>query len=177
MNPDVRPSPESLAGKFLADLSLLERRVHELKSSGRRVVFTNGGFDLLHVGHLRSLRGARSLGDHLIVAVNSDRAVRAQKGRGRPIFPQEERVELLSALECVDTVFVFDEPTADRLLDRLRPHVHAKGTDYAAGAPEEATVRAYGGEVAIVGDPKAHSTSELIARIRAAGGLGEGPER
>jgi len=167
MNPDARTSPDNYSGKFLADLALVEQRVEELKRSGRRVVFTNGGFDLLHVGHLRSLRGARSLGDHLIVAVNSDRSVKARKGRGRPIFPQEERIELLSALECVDTVIVFDEPTADRLLDRLRPHVHAKGTDYAAGAPEEATVRAYGGEVAIVGDPKGHSTSEIIARIRA----------
>src|SRR5262245_32468480 len=101
MSQEIRPSPDGgPAGKILPDLSSLERRVQELKRAGRRLVFTNGGFDLLHVGHLRSLRGARALGDHLIVAVNSDRSVQARKGAGRPIFPQEERVELLSALEC-----------------------------------------------------------------------------
>jgi rfaE bifunctional protein nucleotidyltransferase chain/domain len=156
------------AQKIVRDLETLARRVEELRRAGRRVVFTNGGFDLLHVGHLRSLLAARALGDHLIVALNSDRVIRARKGPGRPIFPQEERAEILSALWCVDSIIVFEEPTADRLLARLHPHVHAKGTDYAGGPPEEATVRAYGGEVAIVGDPKGHSTSEIIERIRSA---------
>lgn len=164
-------------GKILPDLDALEERVRALKAGGRRVVFTNGGFDLLHVGHLRSLEEARALGDHLVVALNSDRAVRAAKGPGRPIFPQAERAELLAGLACVDSIIIFDDATASRILDRLRPHVHAKGADYAAGPPEEATVRAYGGEVAIVGGPKSHSTSEVLARIRGGterGGAGHG---
>ena len=154
------------AGKIAPHLDALERRVTDLKRAGKRVIFTNGGFDILHVGHVRSLRGARELGDHLVVGVNGDAAIRAAKGPGRPVFPAAERIEVLSALECVDSIIVFEEPTADRLLDRLRPHVHAKGPDYAGGAPEEATVRAYGGNVAIVGDPKSHSTTDVIRLIR-----------
>ncbi len=157
---------DDFQGKVAPSLAALERRVRGLRRAGRRIVFTNGGFDILHVGHVRSLNDARSRGDHLVVAVNSDRAILASKGSGRPIFPAEERVEVLSALACVDSIIVFDDPTADRIIERLRPDIHAKGPDYSSGPPEEATVRSYGGEVAIVGDPKGHSTSEVIARIR-----------
>ncbi len=153
-------------GKLTRDLDELERRVLSLKRAGSRIIFTNGAFDLLHVGHLRSLQAARALGDHLIVALNSDSSIQASKGPGRPIFPEEERAEILAALECVDSIIIFHEPTADRLLARLRPHIHAKGPDYAPAPPEADTVRAYGGEVAFVGDPKVHSTSDLLARIQ-----------
>jgi len=141
-----------------------------LKREGKRVVFSNGAFDILHVGHLRSLREARSLGDHLMVGVNSDRSVRAAKGPDRPVFPQAERVEVLAGLACVDSAFVFDDATADAVLRVLQPHVHAKGPDYAArGVPERETVAAYGGEVVIVGDPKEHSSSEIQRRLQGSG--------
>jgi D-glycero-beta-D-manno-heptose 1-phosphate adenylyltransferase len=157
---------EGFRGKIAPDLASLERRVAALKRAGKTVVFTNGGFDILHVGHLRSLLGARALGDHLIVAVNADDSIRRSKGPGRPIFPAGERVEVLAALECVDSIIVFGERTVDAVLDRLRPHIHAKGPDYRDGPPEAATVKAYGGRLAIVGDPKSHSTTEVIERIR-----------
>ena len=151
---------------MLRGLEEAAARMSGLKRARKRVVFTNGGFDLLHVGHVRSLRHARALGDHLMVAVNSDRSVRSRKGAGRPVFPEGERVELLAALACVDSVFVFDGETADEVLRVLRPHVHAKGPDYAIDTvPERATVIAYGGEIAIVGDPKDHSSSEVLRRL------------
>lgn len=154
-------------GEIVLDHAALARRVEALKSAGRRIVFTNGGFDLLHVGHLRSLVGAREHGDVLVVALNSDASIRSYKGPGLPIVPAAERAEMVAALACVDLVTVFDEPRVDGLLRLLRPHVHAKGTDYkAAEIPERQTVLSYGGEIAIVGDPKAHSTSWLIERIR-----------
>jgi rfaE bifunctional protein nucleotidyltransferase chain/domain len=137
-----------------------------LRREGRRVVLANGCFDLLHVGHVRYLREARTLGDVLFVGVNSDRAVRRLKGPGRPLMPEAERAEIVAALAAVDHVVVFDDDTADRLVERLRPHVHAKGTDYTeASVPEAATVRAAGGQVRIAGDPKEHSTRDLIARV------------
>ena len=137
-----------------------------LRAEGRRIVLANGCFDLLHVGHIRYLRAARRLGDVLFVGVNSDGAVARLKGPGRPLMPAAERVELLGALRDVDHVVVFDEDTADRLIASLRPHVHAKGTDYtSASVPEAPAVRAVGGEVAVVGDAKDHSTRDLIARI------------
>jgi rfaE bifunctional protein nucleotidyltransferase chain/domain len=142
--------------------------VKRLKADGKRVVFTNGTFDLLHVGHLRSLTGARECGDVLIVAVNSDASVRSYKGPQLPIQPETERAELLAGLRCVDYVTVFDEPTVDALLRLLEPHVHAKGTEYDPKTiPERDSVLSYGGEIAIVGDAKAHSTSWLIKKIRA----------
>jgi D-glycero-beta-D-manno-heptose 1-phosphate adenylyltransferase len=138
-----------------------------LRAQGQRIVFTNGCFDLLHVGHVRYLNAARALGDVLFVGLNSDAAVARLKGRGRPLMPVAERVELLGALRAVDHVVVFDEDTADRLVALVRPSVHAKGTDYTeATVPEAASVRAAGGRVAIVGDPKDHATRDLIARIR-----------
>ncbi len=138
-----------------------------LRADGRRVVLANGCFDLLHVGHLRYLTAARALGDVLFVGINSDAAVARLKGPGRPLMPAAERAEMLGALRAVDHVVVFDEDTADRLVSLVRPAVHAKGTDYTeASVPEAATVRAAGGRVAIVGDPKDHATRDLIARIR-----------
>lgn len=167
MSTTTSPANGSERARIVLDQAALAREVEALKAAGKRVVLTNGTFDLLHVGHIRSLVHARSLGDVLIVAVNSDASVRGYKGPGLPIQPAEERAEILAALRPVDLVTVFDELTVDALLLRLKPHVHAKGTEYAADSvPEAATVRSYGGEVAIVGDSKAHSTSWLIARIR-----------
>ena len=137
-----------------------------LRASHKRIVLANGCFDLLHVGHVRYLRAARALGDVLFVGINSDAAVARLKGLGRPLMPAAERAEILSSLRVVDHVVVFEEDTADRLIASLRPNVHAKGTDYGPGTiPEEATVRAIGGQVAFVGDPKSHSTRDLIARV------------
>jgi rfaE bifunctional protein nucleotidyltransferase chain/domain len=142
------------------------RLAEDLRAAGKRVVLANGCFDLLHVGHLRYLRAARRLGDVLFVGVNGDAAVRRLKGPGRPLIPVEERVEILGALRDVDHVVVFEEDTADALVARIRPHVHAKGTDYTADSvPEAATVRATGGCIAITGDPKRHSTRDVIAVI------------
>ena len=153
-------------------LVTLERAL-ELREEARRqdksVVFTNGCFDLLHVGHIRYLVGAADEGDILFVALNSDRSVRTLKGDGRPLFPAEERAEIISALECVDAVLIFDDSSVDRLLRQLRPNVHAKGTDYAPDTvPERETVKAYGGRIAIVGDPKDHSSADLLERLRKA---------
>ncbi|MGE0712491.1 MAG: adenylyltransferase/cytidyltransferase family protein [Planctomycetota bacterium] len=137
------------------------------KAAGKRVVFTNGTFDLLHVGHIRSLAGARAQGDLLVVGINSDASVQAYKGPHLPIQPAAERAEVVASLRWVDYVTIFDEPTVDALLTLLQPQVHAKGTEYdPATIPERATVESYGGEIAIVGDPKAHSTRWLIQRIR-----------
>ena len=137
-----------------------------LRATGQRIVLANGCFDLLHVGHLRYLEEARALGDVLFVGINSDAAVARLKGPGRPLIPAGERAELLAALRAVDHVVVFDGDTADDLLAAVRPAVHAKGTDYAAHTvPERATALALGAAVAIVGDPKAHASGELIARI------------
>lgn len=137
-----------------------------LRAEHKRIVLANGCFDLLHVGHIRYLRAARRLGDVLFVGVNSDGAVTRLKGPGRPLMPVAERVELLESLRDIDHVVVFDDDTADRLVASLRPHVHAKGTDYTAGrVPEAATVASVGGRVAVVGDPKDHSTRDLIGEI------------
>jgi rfaE bifunctional protein nucleotidyltransferase chain/domain len=134
---------------------------------GATVVLANGCFDILHVGHLRYLEGARKLGDVLVVAINSDRSVREVKGEGRPIMNERDRVALISALRCVDYVIVFDEPDVNRVIEVLRPAVHAKGTDYTADTvPERQKVRGYGGEVRITGDPKNHSSKDIIQRIR-----------
>jgi len=142
------------------------RLAERLRAEGRRIVLANGCFDLLHVGHVRYLDAARRLGDVLFVGVNSDAAVARLKGPGRPLMPAAERVEVLSALRAVDHVVVFDDDTADALIAAIRPDVHAKGTDYTPDSvPERETVRAYGGRVAIVGDPKDHATRDVIGRI------------
>jgi rfaE bifunctional protein nucleotidyltransferase chain/domain len=138
------------------------------------VVLANGCFDLLHVGHVRYLEGARALGDLLIVGVNGDAAVRRLKGPGRPLMPAGERAEILAALRVVDHVVVFEDDTADRLVAVLRPAVHAKGTDYTTeSVPERAAVAAAGGRVAITGDAKQHSTRDVIADILARFGRGQ----
>jgi rfaE bifunctional protein nucleotidyltransferase chain/domain len=136
------------------------------RSTGSRIVLANGCFDVLHLGHIRYLQGARELGDVLVVGVNSDHQVAIQKGDGRPILPAIERAELLAALESVSYVTIFDEPTVEELLLALKPDVHAKGTDYTVDTvPEREVVKSYGGRVAIVGDPKDHSTSEILFRM------------
>jgi rfaE bifunctional protein nucleotidyltransferase chain/domain len=133
---------------------------------GKQVVLANGCFDILHAGHVRYLEGARRLGDTLVVAINSDRSVRKLKGDGRPILNENERAALVSALRSVDHVVVFDEPDVTRILTAIRPAVHAKGTDYTeATVPERETVLGYGGKVRITGDPKDHSTRDVIRRI------------
>ena len=150
----------------LVSLEEAERLASAWRRAGKRIVLANGCFDLLHVGHVRYLRSARALGDALVVGLNSDAAVRRLKGPGRPLMPVAERAELLGALSAVDAVVVFDADTADVLVSRLRPDVHAKGTDYTAETvPEREAVAAAGGRVAIAGDPKDHSTKDMIATI------------
>ena len=144
----------------------LVQRITADRANGSRVVLANGCFDVLHVGHVRYLAGARDLGDVLVVGVNSDKQVARLKGAGRPILPENERAEIVAALESVTYVTVFDEPTVGELLLTLKPDVHAKGTDYTEDSvPERDVVRSYGGRVAIVGDPKDHSTSAILARL------------
>jgi rfaE bifunctional protein nucleotidyltransferase chain/domain len=139
------------------------------RRAGRTIAFANGCFDLLHVGHVRYLRAAAAEADVLVVAINDDRSVADLKGPGRPILPAADRAELVAALRGVSYVVTFPEPTVTPLLLALRPDVHCKGTDYTADTvPERETVRAYGGRVAIVGDPKDHSTRDLLTRIRGA---------
>ena len=137
------------------------------KSSGSRVVFANGCFDMLHVGHIRYLEGARREGDLLVVAVNADSSVCALKGPGRPVLPESARMTLVAALRCVDYVVLFSEPNVEALLELLHPDVHAKGTDYTIETvPERATALRLGIRVAIVGDPKDHSTREFLDFVR-----------
>jgi len=144
----------------------LGHRIAEARESGARIVLANGCFDVLHVGHIRYLAGARELGDMLVVGINSDEQVAIQKGPARPVLPATERAEIVAALESVTYVTIFDEPTVEQLLLTLKPDVHAKGTDYTTeSVPERDVVRSYGGQVAIVGDPKDHSTTEIIARV------------
>lgn len=131
-----------------------------------KIVLANGCFDLFHVGHLRYLLGAADLGDILIVGINSDEQARRLKGEGRPHTPQKERAEIVAGLRCVDIVTIFDEPTVEELLLAIKPDFHAKGTDYTTETvPEREIVRSYGGTVAIVGDPKDHSSTEIIERL------------
>jgi rfaE bifunctional protein nucleotidyltransferase chain/domain len=146
----------------------LAARLRIAKSEGRKVVFANGHFDLVHVGHLRYLRAAKAEGDLLVVALNDDASVEALKGAGRPIVPAVERAELLAALEPVDFVIIFGGNSPAPLLQELQPDVHCKGTDYGSPerVPEYPIVRAYGGRTALVGDPKDHATSELIAKVK-----------
>jgi len=141
----------------------LAAQVRQWRAAGEKIILTNGCFDLLHVGHVRYLRAAKELGGRLIVAVNSDASTRALKGEGRPRVPGEERAELLAALSDVDAVTIFDAPDVTGLIRLLRPDIHAKGTDYTEqNVPERDVVIACGGRVAIVGDPKDHSTTDLL---------------
>jgi rfaE bifunctional protein nucleotidyltransferase chain/domain len=137
------------------------------RAAGRKIVFANGAFDLLHVGHVRYLQAAAEQGDWLVVGVNSDRSVAAAKGPGRPIVPERERAELVAALEGVDAVTIFDADSPRALIRSLAPDVHAKGTDYRVeDVPEREAVASYGGRTVVVGDPKDHSTSEVIEKIK-----------
>ncbi len=168
--PHDRTGPASTIyfGAKIKTVDELHALVAHARAAGRRVVFGNGCFDLIHVGHIRYLQGARALGDLLVVGINSDASVRALKGNGRPLQPQDERAEIIASLECVDYLVVFDDPTVERLLLEIRPDIHAKGTDYTYDSvPERDTVLSYGGRVAIVGDPKGHSSRDLIATILA----------
>jgi rfaE bifunctional protein nucleotidyltransferase chain/domain len=145
----------------------LQAQVRADRDAGRTIAFANGCFDLLHVGHIRYLQASAAEADRLIVAINDDGSVAALKGRGRPIMAGTERAELVAALRGVDYVVLFPEPTVTPLLLEVKPDVHCKGTDYTVeSVPEKDTVRGYGGRIAIVGDPKDHSTRDLLARIR-----------
>lgn len=140
----------------------------QLRRESKTLAFANGHFDLLHVGHLRYLRAARAEADRLVVAINDDRSVASLKGKGRPVVPAPERAEMLAALDPVDYVVVFSGDTPAPLLAELEPDVHCKGTDYGSPerVPEYGVVRAYGGRTALVGDPKDHATSDLIAKVQ-----------
>ena len=159
-------------GDVLSRADLVVRVAAE-RANGRSIAFANGVFDMLHVGHVRYLQGAAQEADVLVVAVNDDASVRALKGDGRPVLDAAARAELVAALRCVDYVTVFPELTVGALLEALRPDVHCKGTDYTVDTvPEREIVKAYGGRTAIVGDPKDHSTRDLLARIAGRGQAG-----
>jgi rfaE bifunctional protein nucleotidyltransferase chain/domain len=156
------PDPLSIVSR--AELIELVRRD---RTQNLTIAFANGAFDLLHVGHIRYLEGAKREADRLVVAINSDASVRGLKGPTRPILSETDRAELVSALRAVDYVVIFHEPTVTPLLELLKPDVHCKGTDYTVDTvPERETVRAYGGRIAIVGDPKDHSTTDLLSRLK-----------
>jgi rfaE bifunctional protein nucleotidyltransferase chain/domain len=151
----------------LKTLDELKVIVEDARASGKRIVFANGCFDVLHVGHIRYLNEAKELGDVLVVALNSDTSVQRLKGKGRPILDEISRAKLLSALECVDYLVLFDDDTVDRLLIELRPHFHCKGGDYTPeNVPEKETVRNYGGSTSITGGAKVQSTRWLFEEIR-----------
>ncbi len=169
----------SIVIKFMNYLSnnfapILERtrlvaRVAIERREGRKIILANGCFDLFHVGHIRYLAGAKNLGGILIVGINSDKQVKNLKGEKRPFMPENERAEIISALGFVDYVTIFQEPTVEELIRTIRPDFHAKGTDYTAETvPEREIVKEYGGRVAIVGDPKDHSSTELISKVKIA---------
>ncbi len=152
-------------------LERLARAVAGEKGRGRTVVLANGGFDLLHVGHVRYLQGAKALGDVLVVAVNSDDSLRRLKGAGRALIDERGRARMLAALACVDYVTLFSEPNVEAVLRALTPHFHCKGSDYTLDSiPERDVVRGYGGRLAIVGGGKVRSTSQVIRRLREAAG-------
>ncbi len=154
------------AQKLIATRDALNELVATLREQHKTIAFSNGCFELLHVGHLRSLQDARRHGDCLIVAVNSDESLRRYKGREQPIVPEQERAEILAGLVCVDYVYIFDEPTVDGLLQDIRPDAYCKGPEYTlANLPEAETLRRVGGRLVQVGDPKDHSTSDLLRRI------------
>ena len=145
----------------------LIRETANARADGSKIVLANGCFDLFHVGHIRYLAGAKALGGTLVVGVNSDKQARILKGAGRPFMPENERAELVSALRCVDLVTIFDEPTVEELIRAIRPDFHAKGTDYTTETvPERNVVRECGGTVVIVGDPKDHSSTNLIMVVQ-----------
>lgn len=150
----------------IADREDLVKKVTELRRSGAKIALANGCFDLFHVGHIRYLAGAKELADILVVGINSDEQVKKLKGENRPFMPADERAEIVSSLRFVDFVTIFDEPTVTELLRAVKPDFHAKGTDYTVDSvPEREIVREYGGQTAIVGDPKDHSSTDLIQLV------------
>jgi len=152
--------------KKILSRSELRQRVDAWRRAGERITLANGNFDLLHVGHVRYLQGAKALGGKLVVAINSDDSVRALKGEGRPVMPEQERAEIVAALGDVDAVVVFEELDVRAIIREIRPDVQAKGTDYTPDSvPERDTVAECGGRVEIVGDPKDHSTSEILGTL------------
>ena len=159
------PIMSSATDKIL-DRQSLKQKVESWRASGEQIVMANGCFDVLHVGHVRYLDAAKRLGGRLIVAVNADESVRGLKGPGRPVMPDRERAEILASLASVDAVVIFPEPDVRALLNELHPDIQAKGTDYTLDSvPERDVLASYGGRVAIVGDPKDHSASEIIRHI------------
>ncbi|RLA91234.1 MAG: D-glycero-beta-D-manno-heptose 1-phosphate adenylyltransferase [Deltaproteobacteria bacterium] len=153
--------------KIIKDRNKLKIILEKEKKKGKTIVFANGCFDLFHVGHLRYLEGAKEQGDILVVAINDDNSIKKQGKKGRPIIPLKERMEILESLEAVDYIIPFSEQRVDNLLSYFMPHIHAKGTDYREETvPERETVLSYGGKIKIVGDPKQHSTTDLIKRIK-----------
>ncbi len=156
-----------LMGRVIVDRRELSRAVAEVRAARRSIVFANGAFDLIHVGHVRYLRGAAGEADVLIVGVNSDEAIRRQKGANRPLQPLADRMEIVASFGCVSFVTAFAEAACDQLLELIRPDVHAKGPDYTPeNLPEYPTLQRLGIRLAIVGDPKDHSSTELIGRLR-----------
>jgi rfaE bifunctional protein nucleotidyltransferase chain/domain len=163
---NAEEQPKTTAAARILERNRLIARVAIARRGGARVVFANGCFDLLHVGHVRYLESAKGLGDLLVVGINSDEQVRRLKGEGRPFIPERERAEVIASLRAVDYVTVFHEPTVTELLLALRPDIHAKGTDYTEDSvPERDVVRSFGGRVQIVGDPKDHSSTEMFGRV------------
>jgi D-glycero-beta-D-manno-heptose 1-phosphate adenylyltransferase len=157
-------------GRYIPDRARLREILDGERSKGKKIIFGNGCFDLLHVGHVRYLQGAKALGDILVVAVNDDSSLVTIGKRQAPVTPLFERVEILCALSCVDYVTSFSEPTVSELLLELKPHIQAKGTDYTPDTvPERDVVRSYGGDVAIVGDEKNHSTRDIIKQVKEMG--------
>ncbi|MFH1421838.1 MAG: adenylyltransferase/cytidyltransferase family protein [Planctomycetota bacterium] len=153
-------------GKIVRSINTLSSILTKLKKKGNKIVFANGCFDILHVGHIRYLRGAKALGDVLVVAVNTDKSVRMLKNPHLPVTPEKERLEILSNIECIDYIIPFGEKTADRILSILKPDIQAKGTDYTTKTvPERNTVLSYGGKIRIAGDRKNHSTTDMISKI------------
>lgn len=160
----------------ILSLEQLRSQLEEHRRRSQRMVLANGCFDVLHAGHVRYLQGARAEGDLLVVAINSDASTARLKGPGRPFLDEQARAQLVAALACVDYVVIFSEPNVENLLTTLRPHVHAKGTDYTAETVPEREISArLGIRVAIVGDPKDHSTTTLIAQVRDKSTLDKGP--
>ena len=152
--------------EVVLDHDALAEKIRCLKTKGKKIVLTNGCFDLLHVGHVRYLRGAKALGDVLVLALNSDNSIKRLKGKARPLLPLEDRLGILSAFEMVDFVTAFGDDTVSPLLLKLQPDIHAKGTDYTPDTvPEKDTVASYGGKTAVVGDPKDHATKDLVKEI------------
>ncbi|MBK7933453.1 MAG: adenylyltransferase/cytidyltransferase family protein [Pyrinomonadaceae bacterium] len=151
----------------ILDREALAEAVVDMRSSGSTIILANGCFDLFHVGHVRYLQGAKAVGGMLVVGINSDRQTRLLKGPNRPYMPQGERAEIVASLKCVDLVTIFDEPTVGELIRTIRPDFHAKGTDYTTDSvPEREIVNEVGGKVVIVGDPKDHSTTDLIQIVQ-----------